>query len=115
MGAKDSKTSSQYSEKKFTQDDFVKANEMPKTRRQQHLRQSFESKLSANAEEFSPSKVRAEAAKDGKYANQKNEPWVQFLLQKERDRRGRAPGQNPSATKQPIVLQTGEYLKLLEY
>lgn len=127
QGAKDSKSGPRFSEKGGTKYDMTKIDEKPKTRTQKHATQNFQSKLSADAEEFpysgglpttppgifKPGEQGVLFNVNGKYSGKKDEPWVNFLLQKERERLARSPDKMP-APKQPILLQTSEYLKLLK-
>jgi len=127
MGAKSSTSSCP--EKIGTKYGLAKDDEKPQqhTRREKLERraQHYEGKLKADAEEFVPSPpvpstiplsaLGVSPILDGKYADQKDAPWVKFLLKKETERLRRAPAKGPVATpKQHMVLQTSEYLKLLK-
>jgi len=124
MGAKDSKSSS--SAEKIGKEECLKDEKLqPRTRK--HLTQKFEGRLQADAEDFSHASSQQSGAfgvldaagvypvLDGKYSDQKDAKWVEFLVNKEKERVRRSQAKVPvAAPKPPILLHTSEYLKLLK-
>jgi len=121
MGAKDSKSACS---EKIGSKDYSLGDDKPQLRTRKHLTQNFEGRLKADAEDYTRTSFSQSGTLDasgvypvldGKYSKQKDAPWVQFLVKKERERVSRAPAKDPvPAPKPPIVLHTSEYLKLLK-
>lgn len=123
MGAKDSKSACS---EKIGKDDSLRDDKL-QLRTRKHLTQNFEGRLKADAEDYTRTPFSQSGTfesldasgvypvLDGKYSKQKDAPWVQFLVKKERERVSRSPAKDPvAAPKPPIILHTSEYLKLLK-